>query len=282
MEADLGPGARRRYLGKVLRRLRDERGLTAAEVAKRMRASQPTLTRIEGGRNAILPRHVYRLLEIYEIDDEQTDRLMRVAEQANQRGWWEPFSDIMPDWLEILTMLEPDADMICTYESEFVPGLLQTEDYARAIRRAARLGDVDGQVERFVQLRTERQQRIGDKPITAIINEAVVRRMVGGKEVMHAQVQRLVDESTTGRVDLRMIPFDAGAHPGMKGSFIMLRFPDTGEEMDLVYVETERGGMYLERPADLLRYGDVFTGLLDLALTREETVTFLATLVTKL
>jgi transcriptional regulator with XRE-family HTH domain len=281
-ESGLGPGARRRYLGKVLRRLRVERSMTVSEAAKELRVKQPTLTRIEGGRNAILPRHVYRLLEIYGVQGDQADRLMRIAEQANQRGWWESFSDIIPDWLEILASLEPDADVIWTYQAEFVPGLFQTEDYARAIRRAWQLGGTDDQMDQFVRLRAERQQRLGHQKITAVVNEAVLRRTVGGRGVMRAQLERLVNEIDHDRVDLRLLPFEAGAHPGMKGAFIMLRFPDSEEEMDLVYVENERGGMYLERPADLIRYGDVFGSLQTLSLSAEKTRSQLTRLVKEL
>ena len=115
-----------------------------------------------------------------------------------------------------------------------------------------------------------------------MINEAVAHRLVGGPAVMRAQLDRLIEEIERGRVNLRLIPFAAGAHPAMKGSFIMLRFPDTEEEMDVVYVETERGGMYLERPADLIRYQDVFAALMDLSLTADETASFLSRLVGEL
>jgi len=277
MENEPGPGARRRYLGKTLRKLREQRGMTTAGVAKQMHASQPTVSRIEGGRGTIMARHVYRMLEIFGVEEAQADTLMRIAEQANERGWWESYTDTIPDWFEIYASLESDSAEQWMYEAEFVPGLFQTEDYIRALRLASHPDSTPDQVARSAQLRLERQQQIRDQQISAVINEAVVRRQVGNATVMRDQLARLVAEIDRG-VDLRVLPFASGAHAAMTGSFIMLRFPDR-DEMDLVYVENERGGMYLEREADLLRHGDVFTRVRDQALSVKETRSMLASLV---
>ena len=265
-----GPGVRRRYLGKVLRRLREDLKLTTGEVAKRMMVSQPTVSRIETGRTAIMLRHVAKMLEVYGVDGPRADALMAIAEQANRPGWWESYGDVILDWFEIYASLEADATEIRTYEAEFVPGLFQTADYVRAVRLAAHPDATPEQVDRFVELRLERQQQVQPgQQVTAIINEAVALRLVGGPATMRTQLGRLAGEVDRGR-DLRLLPFTVGAHAAMIGAFIMLRFEDT-EEMDLIYTETERGAVYLERPADLIRYADVFARIRDAALPPVET-----------
>ena len=273
METELGPGARRRYLGKTLRGFR---GTTAtAVVAKKIGISQSALSRIENGRNAILTRHVARLLEVYGVDESRVDGLLRIAEQANERGWWESYSATIPEWFEVYSSLEADAAEVWTYESEFVPGLMQTDDYVRAVRFAAHPESTVERTENLIELRAERQRQLTGQ-LVAIVSEAVVRRVVGGPEVMRAQLERLVTEAERGR--LQVVPFSVGAHPGMNGAFSMLRFDDT-DEMDLVYIDTERGGMYLERESDLICYRTIFTRLREQALSGEETAELLATLV---
>ncbi|MET0136558.1 MAG: helix-turn-helix transcriptional regulator, partial [Kibdelosporangium sp.] len=275
-EQDLGPGARRRYLGKALRRLRENNKLRTTEVAKLVRITQPTVSRIEGGRHAIMPRHVYRMLEIYGADELTSARVMRLAEDDSEHGWWESYGDVIQDWFEIYASLESDTSEIWTYETEFVPGQFQTEDYARAIVLAANPASSPDQVDRLVQLRKERQAQRGDQKMIAVVNEAVVLRQVGGAEVMRAQLRRLLEESRNRRIELRLLPFSVGAHAAMSGPFAMLRFPDTGgADMDLVYVEHERGSVYLERPADLIRYTDVFTRSRNAALPVRKTAEYL-------
>jgi transcriptional regulator with XRE-family HTH domain len=265
-------------LGKVLRRIREERKLTVAEVARRLHISQPALSRIEGGRNAILTRHVYHLCEVYGIEGREADSLIRHAEESNQTGWWESYGDVLHNWFEIYAMLEADASEIWTYESEFIPGLTQTADYARAVTRAARPDWPDEVVNRTVDLRLSRQNQLNEQGISAVVNEAVVRRTVGGRGVMRSQLEHLVELITSRTIDLRVLAFDVGAHPAMNGAFAMLRFPDTDEDMDLVYTENERGATYLERPEDLVRYSDVFERVRDLALPTAESADLLTTI----
>jgi hypothetical protein len=246
-----------------------------------MRVTQPTVSRIEGGRHAITLRNVVKMLEVYGVDEQRADALLTLAEQAGQRGWWESYGDVINDWFEIYASLEADATEIWSYEAEFVPGLFQTADYVRALRLAAHPDSTPEQVDRSVQLRVERQQQLSDRQrVRVIINEGVARRIVGGSDVTRAQLQRLVAEIDAGR-DLRMIPFSAGAHAAMTGAFIMLRFGD-GDEMDLVYTESERGGVYFERPVDLIRYGDVFDRACAVALSSPDTATSLTTLASEL
>lgn len=278
MTSNLGPGVRRRVLGKRLRALREEQGLTTTTAARRMRVAQPTLTRIEGGRTAILTRHVYQLCEIYGTDKAETDRLMRLAEQSRERGWWESYSDVINDWFEIYASLEGDAERILLYESEFVPGMFQTPAYVRAVYRAAHPEAGDEAANRQVELRLARQLRLEERSITALLDEGAVRRVVGGRSAMLDQLQHLIGLIERGRADIRVVPFTAGAHAAMSGPFYLLKFPDTAE-IDLVYLDTERGGMYFERPEDLARYTDIFARTLEQALSPEETVALLGKLV---
>lgn len=281
MSTEQGPGVRRRYLGKVLRRAREEKGLTTTQVAKLLHMSQPSVSRIENGRYAILPRNVYHLLEIYGVQGDRADRLIQIAEQSNVRGWWESYSDTLPEWFEIYASLEGDAAEIWTYEAEFVPGLLQTHDYAWAVRLAAHPHVGDDDLRRSAELRQVRQKQLPGRHMTAVVNEAVIRRQVGGLAVLAGQLAHLRELLRKQTVDLRVLPYSAGAHPAMTGAFSMLRFPDA-DEVDLVYIESERGGMYLERPADLARYTDVFSRILHASLSGAETEKLLATVASEL
>ncbi|RSM42466.1 XRE family transcriptional regulator [Amycolatopsis balhimycina DSM 5908] len=273
-----GPGVRRRYVGKTLRRLREARGLTVSVVAKKLGMAQPSLTRIENGRNAIMSRHVYRLCEIYEAGKAETDRLMRLAEESRERGWWESYSDVISDWFEIYASLESDADQILTYQSEFVPGLFQTPGYIRACFQASNPEASEAAGHRMVDLRQARQLRLQDRDVTALVNEGAVRRGVGGPDVMRAQLEYLITVIEKQHAKIRIVPFTAGAHPAMSGPFTMLKFPDM-DEIDLVYLENERGSLYLERPADLLRYTDVFTQTQRAALSPAESADLLRKIV---
>jgi len=267
-----GPAARRRVLGKQLRALRGTR--SAAEAAKQARISQPTLSRIEGGRGALMPRNVASLLAAYGVEGPQAEQLMSLAASAEERGWWDAYSDVIAQSFEMYASLEADAAEIQTYEAEFVPGLMQTADVVRALRLASHPKSTPEELDRSVALRMERQRQLRAQ-VSAVVNEAVVCRPIGSEPVWKEQLDRLRAEAAAGR--LRILPFAAGAHPGMGGAFSMLRFDDT-EEMDLVYAGTERGSMYFEKPADLLRYAEVFHRLHELALSPEESAERLATL----
>jgi transcriptional regulator with XRE-family HTH domain len=274
MTPSFGPGVRRRVLGKSLRTLREEQGLTASAVAKRLGMAQPSLTRMETGRNAILTRHVYRLCEVYGASKSKTDRLIRLSEESKERGWWESYSDVISDWFEIYASLESDAEQILLYESEFVPGMFQTAGYVRAVYTAAHPEATEDAANRQVDLRLARQLRLEDRNITALINEAAVHRVVGGKSMMLDQLQHLIDLIERKHAEIRIVPFTAGAHPSMNGPFYLMKFPDAGE-IDLVHVENERGGMYFERPEDLARYTDIFARTLDVSLSAGESAALL-------
>ncbi|MEV7039228.1 DUF5753 domain-containing protein [Amycolatopsis sp. NPDC051061] len=225
-----------------------------------------SLTKIENGRNAIMARHVYRLCEIYEAGKPETDRLIRLAEESRERGSWESYSDVIGDWFEIYASLESDADQILIYESEYVPGLFQTPGYVRALFHAAHPEASEASGHRMVDLRQARQLRLQDGDITALGNEGAVRRLVGGPDVMRAQVEYLINVIEQQHAKIQIVLFSAGAHPAMNSPFNMLKFPDV-DEIDLVHVENERGDTYFERPADLVRYAGVFARALQVSLS---------------
>jgi len=270
----------RRLLGRQLRQYREERGITVAEAAEFLGVRPPTLYRIEKGAQAILPRNVRLLCQLYRIGAPLLDNLLARAERCNEPGWWVSYSDSVPDWFAEYVGLESDAAEIWTYEAELIPGLLQTADYVRAVASAAQDAD-EGEVQRLVEFRKARQDRITapDNPpaLHAVLNEAVLRRIVGDPEVMRTQLHHLLDVAQYEHVTLQVLPFSAGAHAAMTGSFTMLRFPE-GLEMDVVFLEHDHGGMYLERPADLERYSWVFRRLSEQALTPDASVKLIASL----
>lgn len=278
MPSPPGPGVRRRVLGKRLRNLRVEHGLTTTAVARKLKMAQPTLTRIEGGRAAIMARNVYQLCEVYGVSKAETDKLIQLAEASREKGWWESYSDVISDWFEIYASLESEAEQLLLYESEFVPGMFQTTTYVRAVYQAAHPEAGADAANRQVDLRMARQLRLEDRSITALINEAVFHRMVGGKSVMLEQLTHLIDLIKNNGADIRAVPFSSGAHAAMNGPFYLLKLPDAGE-IDLVHVENERGGMYFERPEDLARYTDIFARTQEKSLSPGETEALLGKIV---
>lgn len=273
-----GPGGRRRYLGKVLRRYREQADLTVAEVAKRIMISQPALSRIEGGKNAILPRNVYRLIEVYGIADPERAALMTLAEEANERGWWEEYGDVLNEWFAQYAALEADAEKILTWQLAFVPGQVQTREYAWSVTEAAHPDWPVPQLARTVELRMERQALVDWSRLTVAVDESVFHRLVGGAAVMSAQIRQLIGFIESGDLDFHVVPFGVGANPSMTNAYTLLKFPET-EDIDLVYTETERGGAYDERPETLARYADIFERTLAMAISGDEAARLLTTIV---
>ncbi|MGH3566678.1 MAG: helix-turn-helix domain-containing protein [Pseudonocardia sp.] len=278
-----GPGftVRRRQLGKELRRLRESAGKTIAEAAEWVGIKPPTISKIENGRQAIRPTNVRLLLQLYGIEAPAADTLIRLAGEANQRGWWASYGDTVPDWFRTFVGLESDASEINGYESELVPGLFQTTEYAQAVMLAAHPTTSQAELTRLVSFRHERQQRLaGNTPphLHFVLNEAVLRRPVGGTEAFGQQLDHLAAMARLPHVDLQVLPFTAGPHPAMGQTFKLLRFPGDEAGLDFVYLENDRGALYLERPADVERFQTIFTQLTAAALTTSETRTFLATL----
>ena len=258
MAPQSSPTVKRRRLAAELRHYRDAAGLTIDDVAERLEWSTAKISRIENSRVSVLPRDVKFLLGVYGLTDRDPawDVMLTLARESRERGWWHQYGDAVPDWFEVYVGLEADATSISAYHTEFVPGLIQTADYARAITRA-KLSDVtDDDLERIVDVRMERQKILtsDDGPhVWFVINEAVVRRVVGGPEVMHRQLDRLMVVADLPRVQLQVLPFEAGAHASMDGSFSILAFPQKSDPQ-VVYMEYLTGALYLEKPSDTDRY----------------------------
>ncbi|MCK9923977.1 helix-turn-helix domain-containing protein [Frankia sp. AgPm24] len=252
-----GPIVRRVVLGTQLRRLREAKGISRSEAGYSIRASDSKISRLELGRVSFKERDVADLLTLYGVTEEK-DRapLLELTREANEPGWWQGFTDVMPGWFQPYLGLEEAAILIRTYELQFIPGLLQTRDYARAVIAGARQIDAADVIERRVQARMSRQAVLdrADSPrLWAIIDEAALRRPVGGPEVMQAQLKHLIALTVKSNITIQVIPFSGGPHPAEGGSFSILRFgePDIA---DVVYLEHLTGAIYLDKPEDLTRY----------------------------
>jgi transcriptional regulator with XRE-family HTH domain len=259
-EADVMPAHMRtvgsRRLAIELRQFREAARLTGEQVAEEMGWSLAKVYRIEGDKVRILPRDVQRLLRLYGIGGEQRDAVMELARLARVKDWWHQYSGAIPEWFQFYVGLEAAASAMVEYNSELVTGLLQTEDYARAVMAASQAVDPD-EMERRIEVRMQRQRRLtaSDAPtLWVVLNEAVIRRVVGGAEVMRRQLVHLAEVSATGsNVTLQVLPFGAGAHPAMFGAFTLMEFPDPADG-DVVYLEADTGALYLEKEDDVRRY----------------------------
>jgi hypothetical protein len=252
-----GPTVRRMLVGLQLRRLRMERGISREEAGEAIRASEWKIHRLENGQVGFKERDVVDLLRLYGVTSaDQVDALVDLAREANTPGWWTRFSDVLPQWFRAYVDLEAAATLIRTYQGQLVPGLLQTEDYVRAVIRGAVLDDSAEEVERRVALRISRQALLErpDAPrLWAVVDEAALRRPVGGPRVMRAQLERLIEATELPNVTLQILPFSAGAHPAMVGTFSILRFPDA-ELPDVVYLEHLTNALYLDKRDDVDQY----------------------------
>ena len=266
------PTMRRRRLAAELRRLREAAGVTQEEVAGRLEWDPSKLSRIENRQVGIIARDLRKLLDMYEVTDEaQRDGYFAMGREGKQRAWWQSYGDVTPGEYGTLIGLEAEAATISNYEQELVPGLLQTEDYAHAVIRAFRRDDSEEEISRRVELRLARQQvLVRDDPprLWAVISEAVVRRVVGGPAVMAAQLRKLASERDRPVVTVQVLPFEAGEHPAMTGSFVSLDFP--APEPGTVYVENASSALYLERVTDIERYAETFRFVLAAALGPKE------------
>jgi transcriptional regulator with XRE-family HTH domain len=259
--------AARMLVGAQLRWLREERGLTRAEAGDPIRASESKISRMELGRVSFKERDVADLLTLYGVQDEQErEALLARVREANARDWWQPYADVAPNWFQRYLGLEATATLIRTYELQFVPGLLQTEDYARAVVRLGfgRAHEEEMEVERRVQLRLQRQQvltRPNPPKLWAVVDEAALRRCIGSYRVMRDQIEALISLVTKlPNLRLQIAPFSAGGHVAAGGSFVLLRFPQE-DLSDLVYIEQLTNALYLERQADVDHYFDVVNQL---------------------
>jgi hypothetical protein len=252
-----GPTVLRMLLGAHLRRLREARGVTREDAGWEIRSSESKISRMELGRVGFKERDVADLLTIYGVDDaEERDRLLTLARQANTPGWWHRYGDVLPSWFQSYLGLEAAASLIRTYEVQFVPGLLQTRDYARAVVLLGHGRAPAEEIERRVNLRIARQQLLAraDPPqLWAVLDEALLRRPIGGQQVMVAQIEALIAASKLPNIRLQVIPFNAGGHAAAGGAFSILRFPDQ-DLPDVVYIEQLTSALYLDKRDDVDHY----------------------------
>jgi transcriptional regulator with XRE-family HTH domain len=275
--ATSSPTVKRRRLAAELHACREEAGLTIDDAAERLEWSAAKISRIENARVRVLPRDTKHLLRIYRVKEgsPQWDMMIQLAREAHQKGWWHSYGDAMSDSLKTLVGLEAAATTLRTYEAECVPGLLQTEDYARAIIRSGLSAGTDDDIERYVAVRMARQARLAESPaaeLWAVMGEAVIWRQVGGVGVMGAQLARLLQASYQPNVTLQVMPYGAGAHPGMAGSFMMLSFAEPADP-DVVYVNYSTGSLFMEKPEEVARsmliFNHLCAGALSIGQSRE-------------
>ena len=276
-----GSMVRRILLGSQLRRLREGKGISREDAGYTIRASESKISRMELGRVSFKERDVTDLLSLYGVDDE-TERaaLVNLVREANQAGWWHSFSDAMPNWFQTYVGLEEAAALIRTYQVQFIPGLLQTEDYARAIMLLNRPNLDSGEVDRRINVRTRRQKLLADgngPRLWAVVDEAALRRPVGGPAVMKLQVQRLIDAAEMPNVVVQVMPFRFGGHAAESGAFTILRFPEQ-DLPDVVYLEQLTSALYLDKRDDVDQYIQVMERLSVDSLTPESSVELLSAL----
>jgi len=259
-----GPTALRIALGAQLRRLREESHVSVADAAEAIRATHSKISRLERGRSGAKQRDVADLLSLYGLTDEaQREELLALARQANTPGWWQPYNDILPSWFELYLGLEKAASIIRLYEVQFVHGLLQTEDYARAVILIANAYAPAEEIERRVSVRMKRQQLLTqpDAPqVWAALDEAALRRWPAGPDVMRAQLEHLLELTELPNVTLQVVPFEVGPHAAAGGPFTILRFPEP-DLPDMVYLEQLNSAVYLDHPDDVIDYVTVMDQL---------------------
>jgi transcriptional regulator with XRE-family HTH domain len=268
------PTLRKRRLVSELRRLREVAGLTIEEVGERLECSASKISRIETGRVGVTPRDVRDMLDAYGADPALIDELVQLAREARRKGWWDEYGDIAPGRY---IGFEADAESVRTYQGLMIPGLLQCEAYTRALIREVLPTASPAEVERRVKLRNARQALLHEEDplrLKVVIDEAALRRLVGGPEVVLTQVRRLLEVGELANVTLQVVPFASGGHAAMDGPFVILSFPERLDP-DVVYIESTRSGVYLEQPSDVEWYSEIFERLSDTALNAADSAALL-------
>lgn len=265
------PVGQMRRLGLMLRKMREHSGMTLEQVAERMECSQSKISRIETGHNSVNTRDVRDLLGIYGVSGPDADDLIAMARAARQRGWWHPYTNVL---VSAYVGLETDTREIRTYEHQVVPGLLQTPEYAKAMWQAARPDLNDEDISTRVRVRMERQSLVHrqENPVSfkAVLDEAVLSRPIGGDAVMRAQLWRLHNAATTMRnVTIQVLPFEAGAHAAVDGTFAILDFSEPTDAR-MVYAENATGGLFLDKVEELNTYETIFDQVRKQALDEEQ------------
>jgi transcriptional regulator with XRE-family HTH domain len=273
MAPSSSPTVRRRRLAAELRRMRQASKLTIEQVADALEWSSGKVSKIENARVSVLPRDARRLLEVYGITEgPERELLLSLARESRERGWWQQYGEAVPEWFATYVGLEAEAAAISAYQAEIVPGLLQTERYAAALHRAELMNATEEEIERHVAFRMERQQRLmePDAPqFWVVLNEAVIRRVVGGRQIMQEQLVKLAEAARAPNIMLQILPFSGGAHAAMDSAFSIVSF-DPPTDGDIVYFEHPTCSLYLDKPPEVARYRLVYEHLRAVSLSLDE------------
>jgi len=250
-------------LGAQLRRLREQAGVSRDDAGYHIRASGSKISRLELGRVSFKERDVSDLLDLYGVDATTKEQLVQLTAEANATPWWEKYKEVVPNWFHVYVGLEEAATLIRVYEVQFVPGLLQTEDYARAVVMQGSPHLAPEEVDSRVAVRMGRQKLFARETpprLWAIVDEAALRRPMGGREVLVAQIERLMDAVSEPYITLQVMPFRYGGHAAEGGAFTIMRFPEA-DLPDMVYMEYLTGALYLDKPDEVERYAAVMERL---------------------
>ena len=273
----MGSAAARMMLGSQLRRLREAAGITPDAAGWHIRSSRSKISRMENGRVGFKDRDLRDLLMLYGVTDPQViSAMLALAGQAQTQEWWAQFGDILPSWFEPYLGLEASASRIRSFDAQFVHGLFQTEAYARAVTALGHRNVSPDEIDRWVAVRMKRQELLtaANPPrVWSIIDEAALRRPVGGVTVMRAQLRRLAEVAELPNVTLQVVPFQAGGHDAAGGSFTILRFSEP-DVPDVVYIEQLTGAIYLEKPTATDNYLDIMNRLSATSLSPAQTIPF--------
>jgi transcriptional regulator with XRE-family HTH domain len=272
------PTVRRKRLGIELRRLRERAELTCEDVGQRLECSGTRISRMETGRISVRPGDVRELLEVYGVSGAEADSLVQLAREARRKGWWHTYGRVLPSWFEAYIGLESEAVRLRDFQPLVMPGLLQTEDYARAVLRAAPHAGSSAEIDRQVALRMERQAMLGQAippDLWVVLSESVLRVHVGGPAVMRAQLMRLAEVAERPNVTLQVLPFTTAAHVQPISPFTMLEFTDDADPT-VVYLEHLTGSLFLENEDEVRRYRVVFDHLRAEALGTGQTADLIA------
>jgi transcriptional regulator with XRE-family HTH domain len=277
-----GSALLRVILGTQLRQFREAAGVTSEQAGYQIRASRTKISRMEHGRAAVKGRDVADLLAFYGVTDQAVQaKMLTIAGHANTPDWWSAYSDILPGWFETYLSLEEAASAIRTFEIQFVHGLFQTEDYARAVTLLGHKTATAGEIDRRVNVRLKRQEVLTSPDplhVWSVVDEAVLRRQVGSRAVMRAQLNHLAEVAELPHVTVQMMPFGSGAHAAAGGSFTVLHFDGDGLP-DVVYLEQLTSALYLDGRDDVEHYTAILDELTARALTPARTATLLAEII---
>ena len=272
------PSARARQLAAELRRLREALGLTGEEVASRLQWSASKVSRIETSRSAVTTGDLRSLLDLYQVSGSTRERLAELGRTANQRGWWDAYGETLSYGYSTFLALEDDAESERFYGQMLIPGIFQTSRYAEGIMRASLLAAPPGAIARRVEARMTRQRLLTKADplhFSAVLDESVLRRQVGGADIMVDQISHLIEMAERPNISMQIIPFARGAHIAMTGSFSLLRFPGPTASY-VVYLENMTGELFIENEAESYHYSLAFDRLSELALSPKESINFAA------